>query len=59
MSFLTEFIAIFGTQEAEETASNGALVADSGMHEPEVYSSLDVEDIYDEEYDNAIDEEWD
>jgi hypothetical protein len=53
MSLITEFISIFGAQDTDNPA------ADAQPQAREVYSSFDVEDIYDEEYDNAIDEEWD
>lgn len=64
MSLITDFIAIFGAHQAVKAATTKKAherqthYAD-GFSEPEVYSSFDVEDIYDEDYDNTIDEEWD
>jgi hypothetical protein len=65
MSKISDFIAIFGAHQTLKSARKvDAQDVDSelanGYADPDVYSSLDVEDIYDEEeLENAIDEEWD
>ena len=63
MSIITDFLAILGVEQMAKSARNSQ--QDKQPHysdsytEEELYTSFDVEDIYDEELDEVIEEEWD
>jgi hypothetical protein len=65
MSKIIDFLSILGADQLFDSARANHGVQKNKSHDEnndadkDVYSSFDVEDIYDEEYDEVIDEEWD